>query len=112
MLRIFRIPQIFIMTLSMCYRYIYLFVEIIEQNFLAIKSRVGGRIHRKSGQHIAAFKIAYLWQRSEQLNKEVYDAMLSRGFTGEPVALDEFHASKKDWFWLGFALLWLIKSLS
>ena len=104
-LRIFKVPQIFIMTLSMCYRYIYLLVEIMEQNFLAVKSRIGGRIHLKKGQHIAAFKIASLWQSSAHLNKDAYDAMLSRGYTGEPVVLDEFHSGKKDWLWLIFVLL-------
>lgn len=87
-LRIFGIPQIFVMTLSMCYRYIYLFAEIIEHTYIGIKSRVGGVLHYKKGQHIVAWKIANLWERSQQLNEEVYNAMLSRGYTGEPKVLD------------------------
>jgi len=99
-LRIFRIPQIFIMTLSMCYRYIYLFIEIIENTYLAIKSRVGIKIHYRKGQRIVAWNIANLWQRSRQLNEEVYNAMLSRGYTGEPQILDEFKTNVIDWAWL------------
>jgi len=87
-LRIFGVPQIFVMTLSMCYRYIYLFAEIIEHTYIGIKSRVGNNLHYKKGQHIVAWKMANLWERSEQLNEEVYNAMLSRGYTGEPKALD------------------------
>ena len=83
-LRIFGLPQIFVMTLGMCYRYIFLFVEIIENTYLAIKSRVGSKIHYKKGQHLAAWNIASLWQRSYQLNEDVYKAMLSRGYRGEP----------------------------
>jgi cobalt/nickel transport system permease protein len=82
-LRIFKIPQVFVMTLGMCYRYIFLFVEIVEHTYLAIKSRTGVKIHYKKGQHIVAWNIAYLWTRSYQLNEDVYKAMLSRGYRGE-----------------------------
>jgi len=46
-LRIFRIPQVFVMTLGMCYRYLFLFVELVENTYQAIKSRVGTGIHYK-----------------------------------------------------------------
>jgi cobalt/nickel transport system permease protein len=99
-LRIFKVPQIFVMTLGMCYRYIYLFMEIIENTYLAIKSRIGTRIHYKKGQRIVAWNIGSLWQRSSKLNEEVYSAMLSRGYRGEAVVLDEFKAGIKDWVFL------------
>ncbi|MDD5476632.1 MAG: cobalt ECF transporter T component CbiQ [Candidatus Omnitrophica bacterium] len=99
-LRIFKIPQIFVMTIGICYRYIYLFVEIIEQTYLAIKSRVGVLLHYKSGQRIVAWSIASLWQRSARLNEEVYRAMLSRGFQGEAVVWHDFKFRSRDWLWL------------
>lgn len=99
-LRIFRIPQIFVITLSMCYRYIYLFVGIVENTYIAIKSRVGIRIRYQKGQRIVAWNVASLWQRSVQLNEELYKAMLSRGYTGEPRVLDEFRTNAKDLAWL------------
>lgn len=99
-LRIFRIPQVFIMTLAMCYRYIYLFVEIIENTYLSIKSRAGGVARCRKGQRIVAWNIAYLWQRSYGLSQEVYCAMLSRGYKGEPVLLDDFRSRARDWIWL------------
>jgi cobalt/nickel transport system permease protein len=99
-LRLFKIPQVFVMTLGMCYRYIFLFVEIIEDTYLAIKSRVGARIHYKKGQHIVAWNIAFLWTRSYQLNEDVYKAMLSRGYQGEPLILEEFKIKARDWRWL------------
>jgi len=102
-LRIFKISQIFIMTIGMCYRYIYLFVEIIENTYLSIKSRAGGIAHYKKGQKIIAWNIAYLWQRSYGLSQRVYDAMISRGYAGEARVLDDFKVSLKDFVWLFFA---------
>ncbi len=99
-LRIFKIPQVFVMTLGMCYRYVYLFIEIIQNTYLAIKSRVGYVSSVKSGQGIVAWNIASLWQRSYQLNEDVYKAMLSRGFRGESVVLNDFNAKVIDWVWL------------
>jgi cobalt/nickel transport system permease protein len=82
-LRVFKIPQVFVMTLGMCYRYIFLFVEIVENMYLAIKSRTGSRMHYKKGQRIVSWNIACLWVRSCKLNQDVYKAMLSRGYKGE-----------------------------
>ncbi|MDO8525139.1 MAG: cobalt ECF transporter T component CbiQ [Candidatus Omnitrophota bacterium] len=99
-LRVFKAPHIFVMILGMCYRYIYIFVEVVENTYLAIKSRVGQGIHYKKGQHIAAWNMASLWYRSYRLNEAVYSAMLSRGYSGEPVILNDFKAGPRDWICL------------
>jgi len=104
-LRMFKVPQVFVMTVGICYRYIYLFVEIIEHTYLAIKSRVGSRLHYKKGQHIVAWNIACLWARSYQLNEQVYQAMLSRGYSGEPVVLQDYKTALRDWLWLLLVLI-------
>ena len=99
-LRVFKVPLVFVMVLGMCYRYIYLFIEIIENTYLAIKSRVGTKVHYKRGQHIVAWNMVTLWKRSYQLNEEVYQAMLSRGYRGEPLLWNDLKVKAKDWFWL------------
>ena len=110
-LRIFGIPQVFVMTLGMCYRYIYLFLEVIENTYLAIKSRVGTRLHYKKGQHVVAWNISSLWHRSYYLNQAVYSAMLSRGYNGESIVSDDFKAKLKDWAWLFLTVLLFITIL-
>jgi cobalt/nickel transport system permease protein len=102
-LRILKIPQIFVMTLGMCYRYIYLFVEIIEHTHVAIKSRVGITLPHKKGREIVTWSMANLWIRSYHLNNQVFSAMVSRGYRGEPQALHEFTATLADWIWLACA---------
>ncbi len=99
-LRCFGIPHLFVMVLGMCYRYLYLFVEMVENTHRAIKSRVGSRIHYRKGQRVVAWNIAHLWMRSYAMNEQVYHAMVSRGFRGEPVALDRFRTRPRDWCWL------------
>ena len=102
-LRVFVVPQVFVMTIGMCYRYIYMFIEIIENTYFAIKSRVGVLVAPKSGQRIVAWNIAQLWQRSYALSQDVYNAMLSRGFRGEAVVLHESRMTRVDLSWFLFA---------
>lgn len=104
-LRILKIPQIFVMTLGICYRYVYLFIEMIQNTYLAIKSRVGSFTHQKKGREIVAWNIASLWKRSNHLNEEVYRAMLSRGYKGQALAWEEFKIKTKDLFWLCSVIL-------
>lgn len=104
-LRIFRIPQIFVMILGICYRYVYLFAGIIQDTYLAIKSRVGSGIEYKRGQNIVAGNIACFWRHSVWLNEQVYQAMLSRGYQGEAVAWNDFKIKTRDWLWLVMVVL-------
>ncbi|PIP19005.1 MAG: cobalt ECF transporter T component CbiQ [Candidatus Omnitrophica bacterium CG08_land_8_20_14_0_20_41_16] len=106
--RIFGIPQVFVMTMGMCYRYIYLFLKVVEDTYLAIKSRVGTRLDYKKGQHIVAWNISALWNRSYHLGEDVYGAMLSRGYTAEPVILDDFKTKSRDWLWLFFVVIFFV----
>jgi cobalt/nickel transport system permease protein len=107
-LRVFKIPQIFVMTIGMCYRYIYLFVEMLEHTFLAIKSRVGVSVHHKKGRKLVAWNMANLWLKSYNLNSQVYNAMLSKGYSGEPQVLSNFKTSFIDWLWVGLTGIVLI----
>ncbi|NTW51851.1 MAG: cobalt ECF transporter T component CbiQ [Chlorobiaceae bacterium] len=104
-LRFLGVPQIFVLTVSMCYRYLYLFATMVENIFTAIKSRVGVVSQQQQGRQIVAWNIANTWNRTTQMSEEVYMAMLSRGYTGEPRLLSEFHAMPRDWAWLFCALI-------
>lgn len=104
-LRVLGVPQIFVLTVSMCYRYLYLFATMVENIFTAIKSRVGVISHHREGQRLVAWNIANTWNRTTQMSEEVYMAMLSRGYTGEPRLLNEFHSTLKDWACLFCSLI-------
>jgi cobalt/nickel transport system permease protein len=106
-LRLFGVPQIFVMTVSMCYRYLYLFAVTVENIFTAIKSRVGRVVHTRKSQHVVAWNIANTWNRANQMNEAVYHAMLSRGYTGEPRLLKQLNTDVKDWVWLCFSTVFV-----
>lgn len=99
------VPKVFVLTVSMCYRYLYLFAVMVENIFTAVKSRVGIAVQYKHGQQIVAWNIANMWNRSCRMNEDVYNAMLSRGYTGEPRLLSKFHTKFRDWAWLSLSIL-------
>jgi len=100
-LRAFGVPPLFVLVLGIAHRYIYLFVELIENTYRAIRSRTGGRMHHRQGQRLVAWNIGHLWSRSHALNEQVYQAMVARGFRGEPVLLERNRTRLRDWIWLG-----------
>ncbi len=99
-LRVFGIPQIFVLVMGMAYRYIYLFMEILENTHRAVQSRVGNVMPEGKGRRLVAWNMAHLWIRSHQMSDRVYQAMLSRGFQGEPVLADDLKTRARDWFFL------------
>lgn len=110
-MRIFKVPQLFVMTMGMCYRYVFLFLDIIKNVFTAIKSRVGYISSTTTGRAVVTANMAGLWIRSYRLQTQVYDAMISRGYTGEPKVMDEFHSRFSDYLIVSISTLILIGTL-
>ncbi len=110
-LRLFGIPQVFVMTMGMCYRYIFLFIEIVQNTHTAIKSRAGHLMSSAKARRMVAWNITSLWQRSYALHNQVYGAMLSRGYAGEPKVMEAFSITAKDIACLGFAVFLLLGSI-
>lgn len=92
-------PKILVLLLLMTYRYIYVLLNTTTALFLARKSRrVGPETWHNSKQWLGGL-LGTLLQKSYHLSQEVYLAMMSRGFRGEPVLLDDFHLRNMDYAW-------------
>jgi energy-coupling factor transporter transmembrane protein EcfT len=48
--------------------------------------------------------MAGLWLRSYRMHSQVYDAMVSRGYCGEPVVLNEFRIQAGDFLLITLSL--------
>lgn len=102
-LGVLRVPKIFILILSMTHRYIYLLLHTANDMFLARKSRVVGRMPTGDQRRMLTATMGTLLDKSYHLSNEVYLAMLSRGFRGQPRVLETFQLRPQDWVW-GFAM--------
>ena len=105
-LRVLRVPAVFVVTLGMTHRYIFLMLQLAQDYFEARRARMIGNLDNAQRRRMAVSGVAVLLSKSVQLTTDVYDAMLARGFRGTVYTLDEFRMKALDWWTLtGFILL-------
>jgi cobalt/nickel transport system permease protein len=92
----------------MCYRYIFILLNITTDMFVARKSRTFGKIDHREGRRFVSNAIGSLFGKSHSLSEEVYSAMLSRGYKGEPVIMNEFKFSLLDFQWIIIVIIFVL----
>jgi cobalt/nickel transport system permease protein len=112
-LRALRVPQVFVLLLSMTYRYIFLFLHTANGLLLARKSRVVGRASGGEQRRWISGTMGNLMSRAFKMSNDVYGAMLARGFGGEVRAYSDYHMQMADWTALaGVAVVGVAASLA
>lgn len=104
-LRTFWVPKIFVATLEMTYRYIFVLVTLLEDLFLARKARDAGRSSGREQRHFIGSSIAHLFGKSLQMSDEIYASMNARGYTGDIHTLQRFRLRFSDTFRLLIVLM-------
>jgi cobalt/nickel transport system permease protein len=99
-LRAVRVPQVFVLILSMTYRYIFLFLHTVNGVFLARKSRIVARVRGAEQRRWIGGTLGNLISRSFKMSNDVYAAMLARGFSGEIRTYSTFRMTTRDWLLL------------
>ncbi len=112
-LRVFRVPDVFIVVLGMTYRYVFLLLRLTENLFLGRASRTVGTTSAGEQRRWVGASMGTLVSRSLKLSNDVYAAMVARGFSGEVRTLTTFRMRDEDWLFvsLGVVLLglaWLV----
>ncbi len=110
-LRSIGVPQIFVLVLSMTYRYIFLFLHTVNGIFLARKSRIVARSTGAEQRRWLSGTMGNLMSRSFKMSGDVYTAMLARGFGGEMRAYSAYRMRPADWLALVGALLLSLAAL-
>jgi cobalt/nickel transport system permease protein len=103
-LHVLKVPQVFILVLSMSYRYIFLFLHTLNGMFEARKSRVVARLGGAEDRRWITRSMGALMSRSFKMSNDVYAAMLARGFSGEIRTYSSYRMRALDWVSLAGAL--------
>jgi cobalt/nickel transport system permease protein len=96
-LRALHVPQVFVLILSMTYRYIFLFLHTANGILLARKSRVVATTSGREQRRWIGGTMGAMIGRSFKMSNDVYAAMMARGFTGEMRAYSRYHMTARDW---------------
>jgi cobalt/nickel transport system permease protein len=81
-LSFFKIPDIFLLTLTLTYKFIFILSITVVETYHAIKMRWWNRGSVKDAEEIVAGRIGYLFRKSWERYEFVYQSMVARGFNG------------------------------
>ncbi|MDI6710346.1 MAG: cobalt ECF transporter T component CbiQ [Bacillota bacterium] len=100
-LRALRVPRVFVVLLETSQRYLFLLLRMVQELHIAREARTISPAGPPAGRRFAVQGIAVLLSRSLLLSEEVHQAMLARGYTGEPRVVDGegFRAGWRDLAW-------------
>jgi energy-coupling factor transporter transmembrane protein EcfT len=90
-LKVFRVPDTFLLIITLSYKYIFVFAKTVENMYLARKSRLVGMVKNDEARMWIAGRIVFMFRKTMARYEEVYSAMVARGFC-EEVKLSEFGA--------------------
>ncbi len=102
-LRVLRVPTIFVLVLSMTYRYVFLLLHTANGMFLARKSRIVAQTSGKEQRWWIVAAIGVLMHRSFRMSEDVYQAMLARGFQNDIRTMTDYRMVVADWLLLAAA---------
>lgn len=96
-LRSVGVPKIYVFTLEMAYRYIFLLTDMVREIYIAKKARTiktGGMFEE---QKWVGGRIGYTLVRSLDTSEKVHAAMMSRGYNGDVKIMQEFKMRNRDY---------------
>ena len=82
-LQVFRVPQAFLLIITLSYKYIFIFAKTVEGMYFARKSRLVGMVRDDEARDWVAGRIAHMFRKSMSRYEEVFRAMVARGFAEE-----------------------------
>jgi cobalt ECF transporter T component CbiQ len=105
-LRALGVPRIFVLTIGMAYRYLFLLLDSVDDMYTARKARtVAVKTEHLQGRSFVAAGAGTLFGKAHQLSEEVHQAMTSRGYTGNARSLERFRLRAVDAAWFALAAL-------
>lgn len=96
-LRSLKVPKVYVLTLDMCYRYIFLFTDMIRDFYTARKSRSIKALPLIEEQKWVGSRIGYTLVKSLNMSEKVHEAMVSRGFNGDIKIIPRFSIHPRDY---------------
>jgi cobalt ECF transporter T component CbiQ len=81
-LRVFRLPETALLVITLTNKYVFLFVNTVQDMYRARKARSIGVERSAETRSWVASRIALMFKRSQIRFEDVYKAMNSRGFSG------------------------------
>ncbi|MDA8085305.1 MAG: cobalt ECF transporter T component CbiQ [Nitrospiraceae bacterium] len=96
-LKVLRVPDGFLMIITLTYKYIFIFAKTVEDMHLAIKGRLAGQVSNSNARRWIAGRIAFIFMKTRLRCEEIFKAMLGRGFSGSIRIYGGKKLNARDW---------------
>ncbi|WP_292368357.1 cobalt ECF transporter T component CbiQ [Methanoregula sp. UBA64] len=96
-LRSLKVPKVYVLTLDMCYRYIFLFTDMVRGFYTAKKSRSIKTLPLIEEQKWVGGRVGYTLIKSLNMSEKVHGAMMSRGFNGDIKIMHRYSIHRRDY---------------
>jgi cobalt/nickel transport system permease protein len=96
-LRTVGVPKLYVLTLEMAYRYIFLLMDLVREMYVAKKARTIKARGMFEEQKWVGGRIGYTLIRSLDMSEKVHMAMMSRGYNGDVKIIQEFKMHNRDY---------------
>ena len=94
-LKSLKVPDPFLMIITLAYKYIFIFAQTLEDIYLAKKSKII-EVSAAGARNWVAGRIAFLFRKTQVRCEEVFNGMLARGFSGDVMLYTYRKMTKKD----------------
>jgi cobalt/nickel transport system permease protein len=112
-LKVLRVPDTFLMVVTLSYRYVFTFAKTVEDIHLGKKSRLVLPESNAAARRWITGRIVFLFRKTQQRCEEIFKAMLGRGFSGDVKIYIRKKLRARDWvagaafFLVGVLFLWM-----
>lgn len=96
-LRSLKVPKVYVLTLDMCYRYIFLFTDMVRDFYTAKKSRSVKVLPLIEEQKWVGSRVGYTLIKALNMSEKVHGAMVSRGFNGDIKIMHRYLLHRRDY---------------
>jgi energy-coupling factor transporter transmembrane protein EcfT len=97
-LKLLKVPDSFLIIMTLCYKYIFIFSKTVEDMHLAKKSRVVRELNHAEAREWIAGRMAFIFRKSRLKCEEVFKAMIGRGFSDSIKFYGFGKMRMADWF--------------
>ena len=80
-LKVLKVPDSFLIIITLCYKYIFIFSKTVEDMHLAKKSRIARELSHAEAREWIAGRMAFIFRKARLRCEEVFKAMIGRGFS-------------------------------
>ena len=111
-LRSIGVPKVFVLVLGMTYRYVFVLLDVVTDQFTARQARTV-KVDRdgRTGRAFVAASAGALFAQAHDLSGEVHAAMVSRGWTGDARTLRAPRPTLADAVWIGGCIATIVATV-